>query len=76
MVLIFPKKKLFTSFCECSGLKMNIQKTKAVWLDESKNLEKLQKTYTMEWVTELNLEAITFDLDLERMLDTNILIKV
>ena len=42
-------------FYKCSGLKINIQKTKTIWLGKS-------KTYNMEWVTRFGLVGITFDL--------------
>ena len=58
-------------FYKCSGLRINIQKTKAIWLGKNKNWKILQKSYNMEWVTNFDLLGITFYLNLEKMLDIN-----
>ena len=58
-------------FYECSGLRINVQKTKAIGLGKNKNWKILQKSYNVEWVTNFDLLGITFDLNLEKMLDIN-----
>ena len=46
------------NFKKCSGLKMNISKTKAMWIGESKN--SLEKPLGLEWRTGINTPGIHF----------------
>ena len=49
------------NFEKCSGLKMNISKTKAMWIGASKN--SLEKPLGLEWCAEVKTLGIHFSCD-------------
>lgn len=60
-------------FGTISGLRMNTEKTKLVWLGRKKgSLDKLQVNVELEWgVTEFSLLGLEFNIDLRQMLEKN-----
>ena len=56
-----------------SGLKMNTEKTKIIWLGRKKySKDKLNTTHELQWgVTEFCLLGIEFNIDLDKMIESN-----
>ena len=59
---------LFYSF---SGLRINIEKTQAVWLGKDRDREKLQTYYQLNWVDQFLLLGIIFHIKQEKMFMLN-----
>ena len=60
-------------FGNISGLKLNTEKTKLVWLGEKRHSQdKIETNYSLEWnVTEFRLLGVTFSVDLNNMSKLN-----
>ena len=60
-------------FGNISGLKLNTEKTKLVWLRKKRHLQdKIKTKYSLEWnVTEFRLLGVTFSVDLNNMSKLN-----
>ena len=64
--------KIFNDFYLCSGLKLNYEKTVAVWLGTMKNSTNiLCPEINMTWSNKFNLLGITFCTDLRQMVSEN-----
>ena len=62
----------FHSFFLCSGLKLNYEKTVAVWLGSMKGSNvKLCPSQKLTWSKNFNLLGITFNTDLKAMINQN-----
>ena len=57
------------NFEKCSGLKMNISKTKAMWIGASKN--SLEKPLGLEWSTRVKTLGIHFSCDQGQIMKQN-----
>ena len=51
---------ILKSFQKYSGLKINMEKTLAVWLGSEKERLKIQHIYQLNWVNQFELLGITF----------------
>ena len=59
-------------FHTCSGLKANIEKTQAVWLGpKCEKWQRLLNRIRLKWVEQFTLLGIHFDVDVDKMLDSN-----
>ena len=58
-------------FYNFSGLKINIEKTQAVWLGKEKDRERVQTHYKLQWVEQFLLLGILFHTKQEKMLLLN-----
>ena len=60
-------------FGNISGLKLNTEKTKLVWLGKKRHSQdKIETKYSLEWnVTEFRLLGVTFSVDLNNMSKLN-----
>ena len=56
-------------FEKCSGLKMNLSKTKAMWVGKNKN--SLETPLDLEWCTGVKTLVIHFSCDQERVMKQN-----
>ena len=64
--------EIFNSFYLCSGLKLNFDKTSAVWLRSMKrSTEILCPQLNLSWSNTFKLLGITFHIDLENMTELN-----
>ena len=56
-----------------SGLKMNTEKTKIVWLGcQTYSKDKLESTYVLQWgITQFCLLGVAFSVDLDKMIALN-----
>ena len=68
---------LFNSFYKCSGLKLNFDKTSAIWLGTMKgSKEILCPELNLSWIDTFMLLGISFHTDLETMTELNYKAKV
>ena len=64
--------EIFNSFYLCSGLKLNFDKTSAVWLGSMKrSTEILCRELNLSWSNTFKLLGITFHIDLKNMIELN-----
>ena len=64
--------EIFNSFYLCSGLKLNFDKTSAVWLGSMKrSTEILCPELNLSWSNTFKLLGIYFHIDLENMIELN-----
>ena len=62
---------IIKSFQTYSGLKINMEKTVAVWLGSEKERLKIQNTHQLNWVNQFELLGITFNVVQEKMFQLN-----
>ena len=62
---------IIKSFQTYSGLKINMEKTVAVWLGSEKERLKIQNTHQLNWVNQFELLGITFNVIQEKMFQLN-----
>ena len=62
---------IFKSFCKCSGLKINMSKTQAVWLGNSFTKPQCLSKFNLKFSSNFELLGITFDLNIEKMIAKN-----
>ena len=62
---------IIKSFQTYSGLKINMEKTVAVWLGSEKERLKIQNTHQLNWVNQFELLGITFNIVQEKMFQLN-----
>ena len=68
---------VFNMFHKCSGLKVNIEKTMAIWLGNQENtIEGVCEDLNLHWVEKFELLGIKFSLNLKEMIDLNYTIKI
>ena len=64
--------ELLEMFRICSGLKVNVDKTQAVWLGpKCENWYRLMNRVRLKWVEQFTLLGIHFDVDTEKMMQVN-----
>ena len=63
--------EILQSFHKCSGLKINLGKTKAVWLGNTKAKPRLIEEKSMQWINNFDLLGILFDMDPNAMVIKN-----
>ena len=61
--------KIRNDFEKCSGLKMNLSKTKAMWIGASKNSQ--EKPLGLEWCSGVKTLGIHFSCDQEQVIKQN-----
>ena len=62
-------KQILNDFEKCSGLKMNLSKTKAMWVGKNKN--SLETPLGLEWCTGVKTLGIHFSCDQEQVIQQN-----
>ena len=62
---------IIKSFQTYSGLKINMEKTVAVWLGSEKERLKIQNTHQLNWVNQFEVLGITFNVVQEKMFQLN-----
>ena len=62
---------ILKSFKKYSGLKINMEKTLAVWLGSEKERLKISQTYQLNWVNQFELLGITFHVTQEKIFQLN-----
>ena len=65
---MFHILKLFHGY---SGLKINIEKTQAVWLGDKRYKETMHLDLSLNWVTQFELLGIIFHVKQEKMIQLN-----
>ena len=69
---VMESVRIFENFYQCSGLKLNVDKTQAIWLGTKKfSNEKVCLEKKFNWVKSFNLLGIIFDIILEKMIKLN-----
>lgn len=64
--------RLLDKFFECSGLKINVDKTQVAWLGSERfSLDRLCPHVKLKWVTSFKLLGIKFSVNLEEMVELN-----
>ena len=63
--------KIFQVYEKCSGLKINVEKTNAVWLGSKTNDRPMCTDLRIKWVTEFTLLGIHFNTQMDKMHDSN-----
>ena len=62
---------ILKSFQKYSGLKINMEKTLAIWLGSEKERLKIQNNHQLNWVNQFELLGITFHVTQEKMFQLN-----